>query len=373
MYSLKEDLKAFLISLLRYLKQKTTGAGFRIERFKNFSVSALMWKRGSLQQTVWHGSMVGLVSVGVLTAGVMGGGSIVSSSYPGLGSADPRFADSFEPYPEGVIVNGSQNLETSVSQKPRSETINYTIQGGDTLSTIAEKFGVSTDTILWENDMTDKDTIKPGETLKVLPVSGVSVTVKSGDTVQSVAKKYQSDAQAIVDFPFNDVPDDFTLKSGQVLVVPDGQPPETAVKPKPKPQPQYIAQGPSSPIFGALGGGNFVWPTTTVGISQYFAWYHPGVDMPNPSSPPVAASDGGRVLIAGWDSTGYGNKVVVDHGNGYTTLYAHLSNIYVTAGQTVSRGAVIGQMGSTGRSTGTHLHFEIHYKGVAINPLSILK
>jgi murein DD-endopeptidase MepM/ murein hydrolase activator NlpD len=117
-----------------------------------------------------------------------------------------------------------------------------------------------------------------------------------------------------------------------------------------------------------------MWPTSTSGISQYFAWYHPGLDMPNRSAPGVAASDGGTVVVAGWpDNYGYGNRVVVDHGNGYRTLYAHLSNVYVSVGQQVSRGQVVGQMGSTGRSTGTHLHFEIHYKGIAVNPLAILK
>jgi len=372
-YSLKEDLTAFIRALFSYFKAKCKAVAFNIERFKNFSVSALMWRRGAVQQTVWHGSMLGLVSVGVLTAGVFGGSSIVSSSFPGVGGGDPRFAQTFEPYPEGVVVASSQETQTAISQKPRSETVNYTVQGGDTLSSIAEKFGISTDTIKWANEMDNIQSIKPGQVLKILPVSGVEITVKSGDTLQSVAKKYQADAQAIVDFPFNDVPDDFSLRAGQTLVVPEGQPPETAVKPKPKLQPQYIAQGPSSPIFGALGGGNFVWPTTTVGISQYFAWYHPGIDMPNPSAPAVAASDGGTVVFAGWDPTGYGNRVDINHGNGYLTRYAHLSNIYVTDGEQVNRGESIGRMGSTGRSTGTHLHFEIHYKGVAINPLAILR
>lgn len=373
MNSNKEDLKALLVACIWYTKHKITKLMFRFEEFKNFSVSALMWRRGSMQKVVWHGSMVGLASVGLLTSGVFGGGSLVSSSYPGVGGPDPRFVDSFEPFPEGVIAQESQDTQTKVSQKPRSEVIDYKVQSGDTLSSIANKFNISTDTIKWTNDLGDIHTLKPGQILKILPVTGVAVTVKSGDTLQSVAKRYQADAQAIVDFPFNGVPDDFTLRSGQVLIVPDGQPPEVA-KPKVRLQPQYIAQGPSSPVFGAYGGGSFVWPATTVGISQYFVWYHPGIDLPNPSAPGVAASDGGTVILAGWpDNAGYGNRVVLDHGNGYKTLYAHLSNVYVSSGQTVSRGQVIGKMGSTGRSTGIHLHFEIHYKGVPVNPLGILK
>jgi murein DD-endopeptidase MepM/ murein hydrolase activator NlpD len=109
-------------------------------------------------------------------------------------------------------------------------------------------------------------------------------------------------------------------------------------------------------------------------ISQGFAWYHPGADIANRAAPPVIAADGGVVTVAGWpDNYGYGNRVMIDHGNGYQTLYAHLSNIYVSTGQRVSKGQAVGKMGSTGRSTGTHLHFEIRFKGIAVNPLAILK
>lgn len=372
MYSIRSDLNSLIEAVFKYIKVKLTLLAFRFEGFKNFSVEILMHRRGALQKQVWHGSMVGLVGVGLLTSGIFGGQSLVSSAYPGIGGPDPRFVDSFEPFPNGEVIEGFQDPNTTVSAKPRSEIIDYEVQSGDTLSSVAKKFAISTDTIKWANNMDNVDSIKPGQVLKIMPVTGVAHTVKSGDTLETVAKKYQAESQAMVDFPFNDIPDDFKLRAGQVLIVPDGLPPEAA-KPKARPQPQYIAQGPSSPAFEALGGGKFVWPTGG-GISQYFAWYHPGIDIPNKSAPGIAASDGGTVVIAGWpDNMGYGNRVVVDHGNGYRTLYAHLSNVYVSGGQTVSRGQIIGQMGSTGRSTGTHLHFEIHYKGVPVNPLAILK
>lgn len=332
-----------------------------------------MQKRGAAQKPIWHGSMVGLASVGILTSGIFGGQTLISATYPGIGGPDPRFVDSFEPHPYGPVLEGAQETHTDISQKPRSEIIEYKVESGDTLSGVAKKFGISSDTIKWANDLNNVNQIKPGQTLKILPVSGVSHTVKSGDTLESVAKRYSAEAQAIVDFPFNDIPDDFKLRIGQLLIIPDGQPPEVKTPVRPRQQPQYIAQGPSSPAFEALGGARFVWPATG-GISQYFAWYHPAIDIPNRSAPPIAASDGGTVVVAGWpDNYGYGNRVVVDHGNGYKTLYAHLSNIYVSVGQSVSRGQVIGQMGSTGRSTGIHLHFEIHYRGVPVNPLAILK
>lgn len=331
-----------------------------------------MTGRGVHQKRLWHGSMIGLVSVGVLTSGVLGGQSLISSSFPGIGGPDPRFADAFEPFPNGPVIAGSQDIHTDVSQKPRSETIEYTVETGDTLSSIALKFAISTDTIRWAND-SKGDAIKPGQTLKILPVTGVEYKVKSGDTLESVAKKFSAEQQPILDFPFNDIPDDLSLKVGQLLIIPDGTPPEAKAPPKPRIQPQYLAQGPGSPAFSAPSGGIFIWPAGG-NLTQYFSWYHPGIDIANRSGPGIAASDGGRIIVAGWpDSSGYGNRVVIDHGNGYTSLYAHMSNVYVSAGDTVSRGQLIGQMGSTGRSTGTHLHLEIRYKGVALNPLSILK
>lgn len=365
-----DDLQALIKALGWYSKKKTYFLATHFEAFKNLLVDLFMVRRGALQKHVWHGSMITLASVGILTSGVFGGGSLVSSAYPGIGGPDPRFVDSYEPFPAGPVLTDAQDTHTEYSAKPRSEVIEYTVKNGETLSSIAKNHGVSIDTIKWANDL-KSDAIKPGQTLKILPVTGVRVVVKSGDTVESLAKKYSADAQAIVDFPFNDVPDDFSLRAGQNLVIPDGSPPEVAA-PKPRPQPQYLAQGPSSPVFNALGGGQFIWPTHG-SLTQYFSWYHPGIDIANRASPAVAAADGGTVIVSGWpDGYGYGNRVMIDHGNGYRTLYAHLSNIYVSVGQVISRGQIIGQMGSTGRSTGTHLHFEVH-KGVALNPLSILK
>lgn len=369
MNSLPEDLKALFKTLAWYLKRKIHLLALRFEGFKNFSVSVLMERRGAFQRPVWHGSMVGLASVGLITSGIFGGSSLVSSTYPGVGGPDPRFVTAFEPFPNGILIDTSEDTHTNISDKPRSEIEDYKVEDGETLSSIAKKKGISVDTVKWANDLTD-DQIKPGQVLKILPVTGVSHTVKSGDTLESVAKKYSAEQQAILDFPFNDIPDDFRLKVGQVLTIPDGSPPE---KPAARPKPKYLVQGPSSPAFSAPFGAQFIWPAGGQ-ITQYFAWYHPGVDIANRNAPGIAASDGGTVLIAGWpDYSGYGNRVVIDHGNGYQSLYAHLSNIYVTSGQTVSRGQTIGQMGSTGRSTGTHLHLEIHFKGVPINPLSILK
>ena len=370
MNSLKDDIRALFSALIWYSKRKIKYFAHQFETLKNFIKEVLMQGRGAHQKSFWHGSIFALILVGISTSGVFGGQSLISSSFPGIGGPDPRFAQAFEPFPNGPVLSDFQDPHTDISQKPRSEIIDYEVASGDTLSSIAQKFGISADTIKWANSITNVNAVKPGETLKILPVIGVSHKVKSGDTLASVAKKYTAEEQAIVDFPFNDVPDDFSLKVGQVLIVPDGSPPEIIA---PKPKPKYLAQGPTSAAFSAPGGGTFIWPAGG-GVTQYYAWYHPGVDIANRSAPGISASDAGRVIVAGWpDSSGYGNRVIIDHGNGYTSLYAHLSNVYVSVGENISRGQLIGQMGSTGRSTGTHLHLEIHYKGVPLNPLAILK
>ena len=373
MNSIRDDLKALIKALIWYTRLKVKYFGYRFEDVKNFVVEILMQRRGAHQKRFWHGSIIALVLVAVVTSGVFGGQSLVSSSFPGVGGPDPRFAAAFEPLPNGVLFNPQSiigfDTHTKVTGRLRSEIIEYKVKEGDTLSSIAQSQDVSVDSIRWANNISDINQVKPGQSLKILPVSGVSYTVKSGDTLESVAKKYSAEQQAILDFPFNDIPDDLSLKVGQLLIIPDGTPPETRA---PKPRLQYMAQGPSSAAFIAPGGAQFSWPTGGI-ITQYFAWYHPGVDIANASAPGIAGSDGGTVVASGWDGSGYGNKVIINHGNGYTSLYAHLSNIYVLVGDSVARGQLIGQMGSTGRSTGTHLHFEIHFKGVPLNPLSILK
>ena len=374
MNSLSDDIRALLHALVWYSKAKIRYFAKKFENFKNILVSLAMQGRGVHQKRIWHGSIVALAILAIATSVISGGQSLVSLTYPGVGGPDPRFVLAFEPYPQGPILEGFGDPHTNISVKPRSETVEYEIQTGDTLSSIGEKFGISTETIKWENNLdgVDVNQLKPGQTLKILPVSGVSHVVKSGDSLESLAKKYSANEQAIVDFPFNGVPDDFKLKVGQVLIIPDGSPPEVKASPK-KPQPQFLAKGPKSPVFSAPFGAQFIWPAGGQ-LSQYFAWYHPGIDIANRAAPGIAASDGGTVLIAGWpDGQGYGNRVVVDHGNGYRSMYAHLSNVYVSVGESVSRGQLIGQMGSTGRSTGVHLHLEIHYKGIPVNPLAILK
>lgn len=271
-----------------------------------------------------------------------------------------------------LAADGSlSGVETLISDLPKGEITEYRVQEGDTVSSIAQKFGVSIDTILWENNLKSVEAIKVRQILRILPVTGVRHKVKRGETIYSIAKYYGVDAQNIIDYPFNSFSNDetFALSAGEEVIVPDGiEPNETITGTR------EVARV-VAPIPGVVGEGNFIWPTNGI-ITQKYSWYHQAVDIANHSNPPVVAAATGTVVAAGWNAGGYGNYVVIDHGNGYQTLYGHLLNnsILVRAGDKVKQGQKIGTMGSTGRSTGTHLHFEIKTSvGGHIDPLKMLK
>jgi murein DD-endopeptidase MepM/ murein hydrolase activator NlpD len=256
---------------------------------------------------------------------------------------------------------------TQVSDKPRSENESYPVQEGDTFKSIADKYGVSVESVKWANPDIDEKKVKAGSKIIVPPVTGVVQVVKAGETVYSVAKKYNVDAQSIVDFPFNTFTNDetFSLAIGQELVVPDGVMPKDEA-----PAPSRLYQTPNAGSVTATG--NWVWPAAGK-LTQPFRSWHKGLDIANHNGGPILAADAGSVAVTGWDKSGYGNKVVINHGNGYLTLYAHMSRIDVVVGQTVKRGDRIGMMGSTGRSTGTHLHFEIRTTKGNLDPMGQLK
>lgn len=274
----------------------------------------------------------------------------------------------------GAVLGMSVGITpvTVESDKPRAESLDHTVQSGETLAAIAEKYGVSVDTIRWANtDITSKDSIKPGQVLKIPPVTGIIHKVKSGETIYSIAKKYDADAQSIVDYPFNVFTNDetFALAIGQNLIIPSGVMPSV-----PQWSPTSALARKMTPDAGAVSAtGKWIWPAAGTITQSHLPW-HKAIDIANHSGGAILASDAGKVIVAGWpDNFGYGNRVVVDHGNGYHTLYAHLSKISVSVGQSVNRGDVLGQMGSTGRSTGTHLHFEVRAGNRAQNPLEYLK
>src|SRR3990170_1688238 len=353
------EIKEFLSELGKYLIKILHLSFIRFEAGKSVFVTILYRQRGKNAKRFIHSGMAGIAALGVMIA------PVVAKEFPG------RSLDPWEiPSPSSVLSASVEDtgVSTDISAKPRDKIIEYTVQEGDTVSSIADKFGVSIDTILWQNSLSQKDRIKPGQTLQILPVTGISHKVVKGDTVYSIAKKYDSAPQAIVDFPYNTFVNDetFELAVGQSVIVPEG------VKPDEKPSAPRTRR--ITPDAGTVvASGTFVWPASGT-ISQNFVWYHKGVDIANRASPDVLAADAGTIVLAGWpDNYGYGNRVMIDHGNGYVTLYGHLSRIYVVSGQTVSRGSAIGKMGSTGRSTGNHLHFEVVKNGTYISPLTVLR
>jgi murein DD-endopeptidase MepM/ murein hydrolase activator NlpD len=353
------DLKIFFSEFSSFIITKFHLSFLKFEYIKGILVTLLYRQRGKHAKRFMHTGMVGLAAAGMVIA------PVIAQEFPG------RSLDPWEiPSPSTVLSASASDITTAtlVSEKVRDKTIEYVVQDGDTVSTIAKKFDVDTDTLLWQNDLTESSPIKPGQTLQVLPITGISHKVKKGDTVYSIAKKYDVDPQMIVNFPFNNYANDetFELAIGQTVIVPDG------VMPKAQATSPRIRQ--ITPNAGTVvASGQFVWPASGT-ISQRFVWYHPALDIANRAAPGILAADAGTVVVAGWpDNYGYGNRVVIDHGNGYRTLYAHLSAIYVVPGQTVNRGDSIGKMGSTGRSTGTHLHFEVLLNGANLNPLSVLQ
>lgn len=351
------DIKIFLFELTKFVIKSLHLGFIRVEERKGIVVTLLYRQRGKWSQRLTHTGMGALTALGVMIA------PVISQEFPGT-SINPWQISSAP----AVLSASSQDpgLETQISEKLRDTIITYNVQEGDTVSTIAQKFGISADTIRWQNNLT-ADKIKIGQPLQILPVTGVAHKVQKGDTVYSIAKKYDAESQSLIDFPFNSFANDetFELAIGQIVIVPDGVMPKGAVA---TPRPRQI-----TPNAGTVvASGQFVWPTQGV-ITQRFSWYHPGLDIANNGLPAVIAADAGKVIYSGWDSTGYGNMVIIDHGNGYKTRYAHLSQIYVVVNQTVKRGDTIGKMGSTGRSTGPHLHFEIYRNGVRLSPLLNLR
>ncbi len=357
---------SFIRDLFFYITHRLHKTGLNFEKVKNFVVDMLMVRRGANTSLFVHFSILGLAAVVLIGGGVFSSSSVVSGSYPGV-AVNPLVASSSEEATAQGVITSTITPVTIVSDKPRDKIIDYEVKSGDTIASIARDWGVSQETIMWANDFSSNSRLTIGQKVKILPVSGVSHTVVSGDTIYTIATKYRASAQAIIDFPFNDIGDDFQLHAGDVLIVPDGAPPAQA---KPAPT-QYIAPDQLNIPIEQLGSAQFIWPAAGT-ITQYFSWYHPGVDIANLAGGAIRASDSGTIVHAGWDSSGYGNMILIDHGNGFETRYGHLSVIYVSVGQKVGKGDVLGMMGSTGRSTGTHLHFEIYKGGARYNPLSFL-
>jgi murein DD-endopeptidase MepM/ murein hydrolase activator NlpD len=293
------------------------------------------------------------------------------------------------PITEGI--NRSAQLHTTIPSRPRNELTTYVVQDGDTVFGIAEKFGLEPQTILWGNYNTlldDPHSLKPGQELNILPTNGVYWEWLGGIPFGEWAKFYGVNPADIIEYPGNNIDpttvgdyENANIKTGTWLIIPGGKrdfvswsAPLGVTRENPA-SARVLGAGACDPVSGgAVGYGSFIYPTNKHYLSGFdFSpkTNHNGLDFAGNTGEAVYASDAGVIVYAGWNDYGYGNMIMIDHGNGFQSLYAHLSALNVGCGQSVGQGEVIGAVGSTGRSSGSHLHFEI-MAGVKVNPWDYL-
>ncbi len=363
------DPAKFIKALLLYFSAKIRIVGkFSIDLFrvlflfaqgaKVFVVRKLIWSQGKLGRPAANIAILFTAFLVFLTGGVFSGTPFVNSA-----QISPDYLASVDSVISGVTI-----ATTSLPEGRRSESIIHEVRPGETLSSIGSLYKVTTDALKYVNSLSDEDFLKIGQKLTIPPVQGIIYKIKSGDTCDSIAKKFDVSSQAILDF--NYLESCSSLPIDKEIVVPDAKipaPPIVAPQPGGTYQQRYLDSNPKA--------GWCQWPTTVRIITQYFTYYHNGLDIATPWGqwPPILACAGGTVIRAGWDPYGLGLHVSIDHGNGYQTVYGHMSSIKVSVGQDVEKGQVIGIMGNTGRSTGPHVHFIIKYKGTPQNPLNYIR
>jgi murein DD-endopeptidase MepM/ murein hydrolase activator NlpD len=277
-------------------------------------------------------------------------------------------------------------IDTTVPEGVRSFAVKYTVQPGDSLFMIAKIYGVTAESILWANyDLLNDDPtfLKEGWVLTIPPTNGIYYKWKAGDSIEKIAEKYHTDPESIITWPGNhlDVSNPVTDNLTDVnVMIPGGYRDMVSwiqtVSFSPRSGATQSIAGPGgciTPETGPVGSTFFQWPTSNHYLSGFdFTSYHLGIDIAAAEGSAVIASDSGTVVYAGWNDSGYGNLVAIDHNNGYKTIYAHLSQLFVKCGDQVNSGNMIALSGNTGKSTGGHLHFEIRSGSSYVNPWTIL-
>lgn len=328
---------------------------------QDYIVRKLIWSRGRLGRRTVNLAILIVAFILFMTGGVFNSTNFVNSA-----PLSPDYLASEDDVIPNLIV-----ATTALPEGRRTEAVVHTVRGGETLSSIGQLYKVSSDALKYVNNLSDESFLKVGQQLTIPPVQGVMYKVKAGDTCDSIGKKFEVPAQSIADFNYLDSCSN--LLAGKDIVVPDARIPApvpvyTAIPGLPTPNySNFVDKNPSS--------GWCQWPTSARIITQYFSWYHNGIDIATPWGvmPPIYACAGGTVIRSGWDPWGLGLHIIIDHGNGYQTVYGHMSKLNVSVGREVDKGDVIGLMGSTGHSTGPHIHFIVKFNGVAQNPLKYIK
>jgi hypothetical protein len=281
-----------------------------------------------------------------------------------------------------IELSRTTSMDTTIPERSRDEPVVYRVQSGDAIFGIAGAYDLKPESVLWANYDTlndDPHSISPGQALYIPPTDGILYKWEEGDTLEYIADKYWVDVADILSWPGNKL--DLTnpvIEPGQYVMIPGGyREMQTWVVPTiwraNSGANKSVPGACSVPDGGYVGTGGFVWPANNHFISGNDYWSgHLGIDIAAGTGAPIYAADSGVVVYAGGISGGYGNMIMIDHGNGYHTLYAHLSSINVYCGQSVGQGSLIGLAGSTGNSTGPHLHFEIRQNGGFINPWYVL-
>ncbi len=314
-----------------------------------------------------------------------------------LAKSDQLISKAFAQSSSGVVLTASQSSTPAINPTTIQDDVivktnpadtqnfyrhgltSYKVQPGDTLIGIATSFGISPATILTENKMNEASTLKPGQELSILPTTGITYSLKDGDTQESILNKYKVSEDAFLDA--NNLESFEDLAIGAIVVIPLDS---VAVPAAPKPASRFVksdtgrvslktAAAPSNLISSAV---SFIWPTSVRTITQGFSSRHTGLDISNSRKESIYAAADGFVEISGYQTNGYGNTIVINHGNGLKTRYGHASALYVSAGDYVKQGQEIAKIGNTGRvrgATGIHLHFEIMKNGVRVNPLSYVR
>jgi murein DD-endopeptidase MepM/ murein hydrolase activator NlpD len=305
----------------------------------------------------------------------------------GIPHIDFDYEEDLDPVQASITVPGTITAQPLPETEgtplvPRTRTETYVVQANDTISTIAQKFGVNIGTILWNNNLTERQYIRPGDSLKIPPVSGMLVTVKKGDTITKLAARYDASVTDITSF--NNLSEDASLALASELVIPGGRPPvveqtrtQIAVRNEPA-TPRTSASltpttKPADLDTKVVPATKMQWPVPGHVVTQYYGWKHTGIDIDGDYPDPIYAAADGVVETAGWNSGGYGLQIIVAHPNGMKTRYAHSSKLFVKVGDHVKKGQVMAMVGTTGHSTGTHLHFEVYIAGKRTNPLPYIR